>query len=606
MSSLRRHVDTVCGRGGAEANANIFVAFDDDDDVDINENEHHDAHANFSNGALSLDDDEFDAVAAAAANSNKRRRGAAASSSAVVTKKAATTASKKRAKSGSAAAAAAAAAATTPKVRRANHVVVATPSSHRQRVLEERTDGHRVHDEYDGRELYLPFDASRLRPHNACLVCRQVDDAAVAVSADDVDFVKPPVPMLQCNVCTVMIHPHCVPLWHRNDNIDYRRPLRANHDSFFACMDCVRCLCCGARDAGATDSARWRMSFRFCEPCCQLQGALNYCSLCCLFYRSDAENMVQCELCDFWIHSECDDISALKYDAMAHRDELYVCRLCRQKPDYNKRLARVIKVKLLIAATADDDVAVVQSALDDVDRAMFVPFQPVYVSDDEADAAKDGDDDESDVDNGTKRKGRRGGSRKRTNVRARRSAVIAAAAAEPTDQVGERNSVDLADATTGDDDASFEVPPLDVVATGPRLVPPPAREYEAEFARVLGETSSYSEYARRRTYNFVETSQLDASLCCFCGASAPDTRCAGCAEAFHWYCINPTAVRELNVTGVGASLLPIAGGEWRCATCKLCTVCGSGERGRRAGCVRLVRSRHAHVLPRRANRTGRR
>jgi hypothetical protein len=553
LSSLRRHADAATCDAPLLADADADDAADFDVDVDM------------------VADDEFDAdaAAAAAASTKRRRRNASSSSSSVVvTKKSSASSSKKRAKSGGAA--------SLPKVRRAHHVVVAAPSSKRDRVLDERVDGARVHDEYDGRELYLPFDAARLRPLDCCLVCRQnpqVDDQVVA--ADDVDFVRPPVAMLQCNICTVKVHPRCVPLWHRNDNIDYRRPLRPNHDTFFACMDCVRCLCCGARDAGPTDSARWRLSFRFCEPCCQLQGALNYCSLCCLFYRSDAENMVQCELCDFWIHSECDDISALKYDAMAHRDELYVCRLCRQKPDYNKRLARVIKVKLLVAATADDDAAVVQAALDDVDRELFVPFQPVYVSDDDdAAAGDDAVDDESDVDNGSKRKGAR--RRKRPNVRAHRSAVIAAAAAAPeqsNDHVDEQRD-NNADA---DVDASFEMPAADAVATGPRLVPPPAREYEAEFARVLGETSSYSEYARRRTYNFVETSLLDAALCCFCGASAPDTRCAGCAEAFHWYCINPTAVRELNVAGVGASLLPIAGGEWRCATCKLCTVCGSGE-----------------------------
>jgi hypothetical protein len=210
--------------------------------------------------------------------------------------------------------------------------------------------------------------------------------------------------MVQCNICTVKVHPLCVPVWHRSDSIDFRKPQRAK-DLFFVCMDCVRCLCCGARDAGAIDTARWRDSFRFCESCWQLQGALNFCSLCCLYYRADAENMVQCELCDFWIHSECDDISALKYDAMAHRDELYVCRLCRQRADYNKRLARVIKIKLLIAAAPEDDTADVQAALDDVDRQLFAPFQPVYVSDDDNEKAND-DDDASDVDNGSKRGGR--------------------------------------------------------------------------------------------------------------------------------------------------------------------------------------------------------
>jgi hypothetical protein len=110
-----------------------------------------------------------------------------------VVKKEPRSASKKRAKSGSAAAAAAAAAASTPKVRRATMLSVATPSSNRHRVLEERVDGHRVHDEYDGRELYLPLtrrDSARTTPVSSVVRSTMLQ---WPVSADDVDFVKPPV-----------------------------------------------------------------------------------------------------------------------------------------------------------------------------------------------------------------------------------------------------------------------------------------------------------------------------------------------------------------------------------------------------------------------------
>ena len=54
--------------------------------------------------------------------------------------------------------------------------------------------------------------------------------------------------------------------------------------------------------------------------------------------------MLQCELCDGWVHAQCDGISPIKYEAMAHRDELYHCRVCRGKPRWLARVAAILKV----------------------------------------------------------------------------------------------------------------------------------------------------------------------------------------------------------------------------------------------------------------------
>jgi hypothetical protein len=443
--------------------------------------------------------------------------------------------------------------------RLATHVVrsMSSTAARDARVLTERQDGSR-------------------RVHLSCLVCRSPhppstsvptaagDQCVDADTADAAAAVAAPPTVWKCDVCSVKVHAACVPEWHRNDNRDYRKPHRANLDMWFACPDCVRCLCCGSRDSDLTDDGSWRCMFRFCEACWTLQGALTYCPICRLFYRNDEENMVQCELCDFWIHSHCDDISALKYDAMAHRDELYVCRLCRGRPDYMKRLARTIKLKLAAAALPDDDVAAVQASIDAVDSALFLPFQHV------CDLASDDESSGPEIGGSGAGAGSSGGGRRKNSV-LERSAAIAAAILQSDDSDGDDDD---------DDDASLSSPPPpDAVATDARLEAPTACDIARDFERAVADTTSYTEFTRRRTHHFVETTLLDAHLCCFCGASAPDVRCAGCGEAYHWFCISPTTARAVKATSVGTSLLDTAPGEWRCMNCKLCTACGSGAYG---------------------------
>lgn len=54
--------------------------------------------------------------------------------------------------------------------------------------------------------------------------------------------------------------------------------------------------------------------------------------------------MLECDLCHMWVHIECDDITPIKYRAMADAHDIYHCRLCRAKPGWLARMAAHLKV----------------------------------------------------------------------------------------------------------------------------------------------------------------------------------------------------------------------------------------------------------------------
>jgi hypothetical protein len=54
--------------------------------------------------------------------------------------------------------------------------------------------------------------------------------------------------------------------------------------------------------------------------------------------------MLECDLCHMWVHIECDDITKMKYKAMASAHDIYHCRVCRAKPRWLAAMADQLKV----------------------------------------------------------------------------------------------------------------------------------------------------------------------------------------------------------------------------------------------------------------------
>ena len=86
---------------------------------------------------------------------------------------------------------------------------------------------------------------------------------------------------------------------------------------------CVRCLKCGSTTPGPANSCcLWENNYTECAPC----HSLVMCPLCSKSYRVD-ELIVQCTVCDRWLHGSCEHI--LSEDSTLSATSDFVCSLCR-------------------------------------------------------------------------------------------------------------------------------------------------------------------------------------------------------------------------------------------------------------------------------------
>jgi hypothetical protein len=91
----------------------------------------------------------------------------------------------------------------------------------------------------------------------------------------------------------------------------------------FLFFRCVRCLKCGSTTPGPVGSrCLWENNYTECAPC----HSLVTCPVCTKPYRTD-ELIVQCTLCDRWLHGSCEHI--LPEDSTLSTNGDFICSLCR-------------------------------------------------------------------------------------------------------------------------------------------------------------------------------------------------------------------------------------------------------------------------------------
>ncbi|KAJ2556848.1 Histone-lysine N-methyltransferase [Coemansia sp. RSA 1933] len=139
----------------------------------------------------------------------------------------------------------------------------------------------------------------------ACRVCmRCLDDA-------------PQASLMQCGQCSRHMHVHC-------------SGQRAT-DGEWVCDDCVECLECGVRMSAGAD-IEWLHDRCLCSDCARQIERARVCPECIATYgsRSVGASMVCCDICGFWVHSECDArLTPDVYDALITlEDAPYVCPTC--------------------------------------------------------------------------------------------------------------------------------------------------------------------------------------------------------------------------------------------------------------------------------------
>ncbi|XP_010558903.1 PREDICTED: histone-lysine N-methyltransferase 2C-like [Tarenaya hassleriana] len=138
-----------------------------------------------------------------------------------------------------------------------------------------------------------------------CEVCRRTGD---------------PSKFMFCKRCDAAYHCYCQHPPHKNVS-----------SGPYLCPKHTRCHSCGSTVPGNGLSVRWFLSYTCCDACGRLFVKGNYCPVCLKVYRdSESTPMVCCDICQRWVHCQCDGISDEKYMQFQVDGNLqYKCTTCR-------------------------------------------------------------------------------------------------------------------------------------------------------------------------------------------------------------------------------------------------------------------------------------
>lgn len=138
-----------------------------------------------------------------------------------------------------------------------------------------------------------------------------------------------------CEVCTRTGDPNklmfCKRCDHAHHSTCLQPPLKHVPKRPFVCPKHVRCTSCNTTVPGGGVSSKWFLCYSLCDACGRLFTRGKYCPICLKVYRdSEPAPMVCCDVCEHWVHCECDGISDEKYEEFQVNFQLrYTCASCR-------------------------------------------------------------------------------------------------------------------------------------------------------------------------------------------------------------------------------------------------------------------------------------
>ncbi|XP_031273749.1 uncharacterized protein LOC116132240 isoform X1 [Pistacia vera] len=138
-----------------------------------------------------------------------------------------------------------------------------------------------------------------------CEICRRTGD---------------PNKFMFCRRCDGAYHCYCQHPPHKNVS-----------SGPYLCPKHTRCHSCGSNVPGNGLSVRWFLGYTCCDACGRLFVKGNYCPVCLKVYRdSESTPMVCCDVCQRWVHCQCDGISDERYLQFQVDGNLqYKCPTCR-------------------------------------------------------------------------------------------------------------------------------------------------------------------------------------------------------------------------------------------------------------------------------------
>ncbi|CAN4080557.1 unnamed protein product [Withania somnifera] len=123
-----------------------------------------------------------------------------------------------------------------------------------------------------------------------------------------------------CKRCDAAYHCYCMQPPHKNVS-----------SGPYLCPNHTKCHSCSSNVPGNGLSVRWFLGYTCCDACGRLFVKGNYCPVCLKVYRdSESTPMVCCDICQRWVHCQCDGISDEKYLQFQVDGNLpYACPTCR-------------------------------------------------------------------------------------------------------------------------------------------------------------------------------------------------------------------------------------------------------------------------------------
>ncbi|KAK4738229.1 hypothetical protein R3W88_001926 [Solanum pinnatisectum] len=124
---------------------------------------------------------------------------------------------------------------------------------------------------------------------------------------------------MYCKRCDAAYHCYCM-----------QPPLKKVSSGPYLCPKHTKCHSCCSTVPGNGLSVRWYLGYTCCDACGRLFVKGKYCQVCLKVYRdSETTPMVCCDICERWVHSQCDGISDEKYLQFQVDDLPYSCPTCR-------------------------------------------------------------------------------------------------------------------------------------------------------------------------------------------------------------------------------------------------------------------------------------
>lgn len=176
------------------------------------------------------------------------------------------------------------------------------------------------------------------RSNFTCRECRRCRYCCHKLREEIITSVPNPAaiePVVVCIKCNAAAHGYCV----------FPAVPRLHSSVQWVCDDCRECNSCG-RVTYLNESTgqpslltEWALpSFDQCKTCFAGLDKGEYCPVCMKAWSVEwGGDMVQCDLCEFWVHVGCDDLRCVNLSKLKSDQVKYNCPICRDTSDIQRR-----------------------------------------------------------------------------------------------------------------------------------------------------------------------------------------------------------------------------------------------------------------------------